>query len=190
MSRKPAKNTIGLVSVLRPEVRGRDCLFGPAHLLEDLADGERLDEMPELGQHSGVAAADLRSAEPEQPAGQPGVDDVHLGVRGDPLAKGRAPRGQPLDHEGRLEQGRVTVRGAAFQADGLPGLGDVEHLAGGRIGSADSWFWATVCVLPFGQVMSWGWPGRASQLTSLSTISPCQLPLLSSQENVNLGEQQ
>ena len=39
---------INLVPVLRPEVRGSGYFFGPAHLLEDLRDGERLDEMPEL----------------------------------------------------------------------------------------------------------------------------------------------
>ena len=63
------QDKINLVPVLRPEVGGRDRLFGPAHLLEDLPGGERLDEMPELGQHGGVAAADLRGAEPEQPGG-------------------------------------------------------------------------------------------------------------------------
>jgi len=46
--------------------------------------------------------------------------------------KGRAPRGQPLDHEGRLQQRRITVRGAAFQPGGLPGFGDVEYLTGLR----------------------------------------------------------
>jgi hypothetical protein len=97
--------------------------------------GERLDEMPELGQHCGVAAADLRSAEL---AGQPRVDDVHFGVRGDLPAESRASRGQPLDHEGRLQQCRVAVRGAAFQPDGLPGFGDVEYLAGLVL------FWETV----------------------------------------------
>jgi hypothetical protein len=49
------QHKINLVPVLRAEVGGRDCLFGPAHLLEDLLHGERLHEMPELGQHSGVA---------------------------------------------------------------------------------------------------------------------------------------
>jgi hypothetical protein len=96
------KNKINLIPVLGPEVGSRGYLCRPAQLLEDLADGERLDEMPELSQHSWVAAADLRGAEPEQPAGQPRVDDVHLGVCGDPFAKGGAPRWQPLDHEGRL----------------------------------------------------------------------------------------
>ena len=40
------QHKINLVPVLRPEVRGRDRLFGPAHLLEDLFDGERLHEVP------------------------------------------------------------------------------------------------------------------------------------------------
>jgi hypothetical protein len=88
--------------------------------------------MAELGQDRRVPAVDLRCAEPEQPACQPRVDDVHLRVSGEALAKRLAPGRQSLDHEGRLEKGGVPVRGAAFQPCRLPGLRDVEQLTGLR----------------------------------------------------------
>ena len=113
-------------------MRRRDHLIRPADLLEDLADGERLHQVPELGQGGRVPAVDLRRAEPEQPARQPGVDDVHFRVSGRSLAQCLAPGGQPLDHECRFQEGCVPVRGAAFQSYGLAGLRDVKQLAGLR----------------------------------------------------------
>jgi hypothetical protein len=59
---------------------------------------------------------------------------MHLRVSGKSLAQCLAPGQQPLDHECRFEEGRVPVRGAAFQSCGLPGLRDVKELAGLRRG--------------------------------------------------------
>lgn len=44
------QDKVDLVAGLGAEVRRRDHLICPADLLEDLYDGERLDQVPELGQ--------------------------------------------------------------------------------------------------------------------------------------------
>jgi hypothetical protein len=73
-------------------VRGGDGFVRPAELFEDLANGEGLDEVPELGESRRVPPVDLGGAEAEEPGGQTGVDQVDLGEDRDARAECPTPR--------------------------------------------------------------------------------------------------